>query len=122
MMDAKSSGKGKGGGQIWKVKKSIKKAGILPQHDWSNNEGSVFVRGLPPNCTDADLYEVFSPFGAIPANGVKAMKTFQTESCNGTGFVDFIDPEAAQAAIGALAGFMLPDGSSLQVSLKTAKK
>lgn len=80
------------------------------------DELQVFVRGLPADTSDADLYEIFGCFGGIPPRGVKAMLQ-EDGSCNGKGFVDFTTAEAAQAAT-SLDGMLLPDGSYLRVSIK----
>lgn len=116
------SGKGGGGqqgfGDLTLAKKGLGRGNALPGNQWSNDEGAVFVGGLPPGATDLDLYEIFSPFGAIPPRGVKVMKS-GGGTCSGIGFVDFIDPACAQAACATLNGYQAPDGITLQVRLKT---
>jgi polyadenylate-binding protein len=115
----KSSGKGKAGGapatfeSLWQ---SVKGAGILtPQK--VPDECQIYVKSLPADTTDADLYRLFSAFGAISPNGVKAMLNGDG-SCKGIGFVDYFDPEAAAAAVESLDGHTLPDGSCIGVSTK----
>jgi len=43
-------------------------------------------------------------------------------TCTSVGFVDFIDPYSAQAAIQALNGFALSDGTSLFLKTKSPGK
>jgi len=115
-------GKGKGVGcDIRTLKMGIFKANILPGGNRQPEENSLFIGSLPPDTTSLDLYELFSPFGAIGQRGVKAM-TSQTGECTGIGFVDFCDPLSAQTAIQTLNGTMMPDGSTLRISTKAPKK
>mmetsp|Transcript_106732 Transcript_106732/g.166696 ORF Transcript_106732/g.166696 Transcript_106732/m.166696 type:complete len:271 (+) Transcript_106732:36-848(+) len=80
-------------------------AGALPGGEkYENNEGALFVGALPPDTTDMDLYKIFSPFGAIAPQGVRAMQWWDTGACKGYGFVNFLDPLAAQTAISTLHG------------------
>merc|ERR1711879_361374 len=55
---------------------------------------------------------IFSPFGAIPSNGIKVLLT-DTGECRGIGFVNFLEPEPAQNALNTLNGTMLPSGKVL---------
>jgi len=98
--------KGKNGGapgSFQALFQSVKGGGVLgggtvPQ------ESQVFVKNLPPDTTDEGLYKLFSPFGAIPPGGVKAMMNADG-TCKGIGFIDFSEPSAAQTAVLALEGF-----------------
>jgi len=100
------AGKGKKGsapGSFQALFQSVKGGGVLgggtvPQ------ESQVFVKNLPPDTTDEGLYKLFSPFGAIPPNGIKAMMNADG-TCKGIGFVDFSEPSAAETAVAALEGF-----------------
>merc|ERR1711920_538491 len=83
-------------------------------------ENCLYVQGLPTNTTDLDLYQLFGPFGAIPAHGVKA-KLETDGSCAGCGWVDFNDPAHAQTAADFLNGLVLPDGCVLKVMKKRPK-
>mmetsp|Transcript_91040 Transcript_91040/g.229539 ORF Transcript_91040/g.229539 Transcript_91040/m.229539 type:complete len:405 (-) Transcript_91040:101-1315(-) len=115
-------GKGDGkGGSIAVLKKGLQKAGVLPGGRWTNDQGALYVRGLPADTTNADLYEIFSPFGAIPAQGCWAM-TAEDGTCKGYAFINFIKDEDAQNAIATLNGTMMPDGSTLEVKPKGAPK
>jgi len=110
-----------GGGSMSSVKKGLKGGHVMPVSEWSGDEGTVFVGGLPPGATDLDLYEIFAPFGAIPHRGVKVLPASGKNSgC--IGFVDFIDPSCAEAAAASMNGFTAQDGTSLQVRMKTPGK
>merc|ERR1719216_330257 len=73
------------------------KRGLLAFGNLPGTEGirphtnQLYVRGLPSDTTDADLLEIFAPFGAIPPRGVKVMNKGAQGTCNGTGWVDFND-------------------------------
>merc|ERR1712039_75766 len=116
----KGKGKGKGkGGDIRSLKMSLKTAGALPGGKWANDENALFVGNLPQDTTTEDLYEIFSPFGAIPSGGCKAMMT-EMGTCKGIGFVNFMDQSAVQTAIMSLNGATMSDGTTLKVSIKAA--
>jgi len=98
-------GKGqKGGapGSFQALFQSVKGGGILGGGTVPA-ENQVFVKNLPPDTTDEGLYKLFSPFGAIPPTGVKAMMNADG-TCKGIGFVDFSEPSAAETAVAALDG------------------
>merc|ERR1719215_310336 len=92
----------------------------LPGTGKKPDENCLYITGLPTNTTDHDLYRIFAPFGAIPANGVKA-KVNPDGTCSGVGFVDFNDPTHALAAQEALNGMVLPDGTTLMIRSKRPK-
>merc|ERR1719401_816221 len=117
MGKGKGKGKGKGGG-IKNLKMSLVTAGALPGGKWANDENALFVGGLPPDTTTDDLYEIFTPFGAIPSGGCKAMVDPESGTCKGIGFVNFLEMTAAQTAIMSLNGAAMPDGTMLKVSVK----
>merc|ERR1711972_705957 len=100
---------------------AAKRAGLLGGSGKVPPECMVYVKNLPSDTTDADLYRLFAPFGAIAPTGAKAMQT-EDGSCKGIGFVDYVDPTCAEAAISTLNNFTLPDGSSIQVSIKSASR
>merc|ERR1719491_1504356 len=98
--------KGKNGGapgSFQALFQSVKGGGVLGGGTVPE-ENQVFVKNLPPDTTNEGLYKLFSPFGAIPPNGVKAM-TNPDGTCKGFGFVDFSEPTSAQTAVLALEGF-----------------
>jgi len=84
-------------------------------------ECQVYIKGLPADTTNADLYDIFSPFGAIPPRGVKAMMT-EDGNCRGVGWVDFIDAECAKTAAQTLNGTMMVDGTTLRCHVKAEMK
>merc|ERR1712232_1241794 len=100
---------------------AIKKQGLLGGGGPVPNECQVYVRNLPCDTTDADLYRLFAPFGAIAPTGAKALQN-EDGSCKGIGFVDFAEASCAETAIATLSNFALPDGSSIQVSVKMGGK
>jgi len=118
----KDGGKGakgkKGGapGSFMALFQSVKGAGILGGGTIAA-ECQCYVKNLPSDTTDIDLYKLFSPFGGIPPTGVKAMMN-DDGSCKGFGFVDFVDPTAAATAVMTLDGHTLPDGSVVSVATK----
>jgi len=118
----KGAAGGKGGGKagtpgsFQSLFQSVKGAGILGGGTVPD-ECQVYIRNLPSDTTDLDLYRLFAPFGAIPPTGVKAMMN-PDGSCKGIGFVDLAEPDAAATAVMALDGHALPDGSSISVSTK----
>jgi len=110
-------GKGKKGGapgSFQALFQSVKGGGMLGGGK-APDECQVFLKNLPPDTTDFDLYKLCSPFGAIPPNGVKAMKG-DDGMCKGIGFVDFSDPTAAATAVMALDGQAGIGASSKQPS------
>jgi len=111
------SGKGYSGkrGGVKALKKGLFESGVLP--GWSNDEGAIYISGLPADTTDLDLYEIFAPFGPIPFKGVRAMMK-EGGQCKGYGFVNFLTAEAARNAIQSLDRTLLADGSSLRVMTK----
>jgi RNA recognition motif-containing protein len=113
---------GKGGDVEINTKGLIKgamKGGILPSFPGERPlENQLYVRGLPSDCTDRDVYELFAPFGAIPPKGILTKQ--QDGACTGVAFVDFLEAECAAYAAQSLNGFEAPDGSALQVTIKRA--
>jgi len=90
----------------------------LPANFGSGEEGSnLYVRGLPPQADDLYLYKVFAPLGAILS--VRSIVSPEKGGCAGYGFVKFATMEEANKAIILLSTTPLPDGTMLQVSVKT---
>merc|ERR1712039_374143 len=92
----------------------------LPGGRYVNDENCLFVGGLPADCTTQDLYNLFTPFGAIPAQGVKAM-TASDGRCSGIGFVNFLDPKSVELAVNTLHGTVMQSGKTLEVKIKVPK-
>merc|ERR1712129_20953 len=117
--NGKDSSKGGEKGMKGLLKGAIE-SGITP---WGERlqENCLHVSGLPGDCTDRDLYDLFAPFGAIAPKGVSVM--MKGTECSGVGFVDFLDNACAQTASQSLNGFRNEDGSmALQVTPKRAPK
>mmetsp|Transcript_81683 Transcript_81683/g.142061 ORF Transcript_81683/g.142061 Transcript_81683/m.142061 type:complete len:278 (-) Transcript_81683:84-917(-) len=115
-----SNGKsGKGGkDEVSKMKALIKgavKGGYVPSGD-RPEENCLYIQGLPGDCSDRDLYELFAPFGAIEVQGVKASQ--KGGQCSGIGFVDFSENAATMAAMQALNGLDNCEGGTLNVAQK----
>lgn len=58
---------------------------------------NLYIRGLNVNTTDKDLLALCSKYGKI--NSTKAIVDPSTNKCKGYGFVDFENPQAAEAAV-----------------------
>jgi RNA recognition motif-containing protein len=116
--DGKGKGKGKIG--IRDLFHGLCEAGALPGGaKYENDENTLYVKGLPSDTTDLDLYRIFSPFGSIAPQGIKAMLWRDSGLCKGFGFVNFMDPAASTAAVAALNGTTMGDeGATLEVMNK----
>merc|ERR1712039_435905 len=87
--------------------------GPRPGFVTGGDESNLYVKGLPAHADDLYLYRLFSPFGAIQS--VKAV----TGEGWATGFVKFSRDADAQGAVVSLTDQSLPDGSCIQISVKT---
>merc|ERR1719207_497406 len=70
------------------------------QQQESADDCSLFVRNIPENWEDGDVLKLFEPFGELFSH----MIMNDTRVKKRHGFVNFKDPEAAEAAIAALNG------------------
>lgn len=86
-----------------------------------HHKGQLYVAGLPPDTGNVHLYRLFAPFGAIGPKGVHAMMTPEGR-CKGIAFVNFLEEESAQLAIATYNGAVLPDGTTMKVSMKQPKE
>jgi len=78
-----------------------------------NDSSNLYVKGLPKHADELYLYKLFAPFGAITSVRASAADW-------GTiGFVKFVQAQDAEVAIEQISGQSQPDGSMLQVSVKT---
>ncbi|XP_004288906.1 PREDICTED: eukaryotic translation initiation factor 3 subunit G-like [Fragaria vesca subsp. vesca] len=68
-----------------------------------NDENSVRVSNLSEDARDADLYELFSPFGDISRAHVVLER--ETQVSRGFGFVNFVNKEHGRRAIDKLNGY-----------------
>uniref|UniRef100_A0A5S6QJG9 Protein alan shepard n=1 Tax=Trichuris muris TaxID=70415 RepID=A0A5S6QJG9_TRIMR len=64
------------------------------------SQTNLYIRGLPQNITDKDLYNMCQQYGKIVST--KAILDKSTNLCKGYGFVDFDSPEAAEKAVKVL--------------------
>lgn len=98
---------------------ALDNSGALPGgKTFTNDEGCIFVGGLPSDCTDYHLYRMFSSFGPISPKGIRAMKVPGSDQCKGFGFVNYLVPASAQVAIQTMNGMLMPDGRALKVTAK----
>jgi len=124
-------GGGKGGeggarGSVQMLKRNLISMGVLPGTKAGkgaklDDSCQLYIKGLPADCSDRDLADIFSPFGAIPPRGIKAMLDGEGQ-CTGVGFVDYMEAECAAAAVKAINGAMCSDGTSLRVCVKNSTK
>jgi len=105
-----------GGVDILSVKRGIMNANMLPGGRWKNDDKTVMIKNLPSNTSDKDLYDLFCPFGAIYAEGVRALLA-DDGSCKGTAYVNYLLKESSMAAVQALNGYQMPNGKALSVQL-----
>merc|ERR1719393_1187578 len=115
-------GMGMGGGPPASIKELLGAAkgnGVL-YADRVAPECQLYVRNLPHDTTDADMFKLFSSFGAIAPFGVKAMLN-DDGTCKGVGFVDFLDPTSATNAIAAMNGLTTNSGGSISCNIKIQK-
>lgn len=118
----KSYSKGGGAAGQWRgFLDTLQKGGLLPGSGTRPDDNCVYVKNLPADVSDLELYQLFSQFGAISHRGVTAMMN-NDGSCHGVGFVDFQDSLSAAAAVEALNGQLLPDGTAIYLNLKRSKK
>merc|ERR1712080_92710 len=110
-------GKDKKGGPMCTISEFITEliSGGLPGGDHNPNVNSVFVSGLPPDCTTENLYQIFATFGAVPPKGCR-LDANADGNCDGSGFVTFIESTSADMAVMALNGISLSDGQKLNVT------
>jgi len=73
----------------------------------SHEEAKLFVGGLPPAVTHAELVRLFATVG--PVFGVKVVLDRQTKLSKGFAFVEMATPADAQAALKKLDGHKLGD-------------
>jgi len=110
---------GPGGPLIRALVDGLKDSGAIPAGTKDcDDEATVVIGGLPYDTTDVDLYWIFAPFGPIPPSGVSVTRNANGQ-CNGDGFVVFLDAGAARASADTLNGTLMPDGSSVSVSIKS---
>mmetsp|Transcript_5758 Transcript_5758/g.13550 ORF Transcript_5758/g.13550 Transcript_5758/m.13550 type:complete len:121 (-) Transcript_5758:94-456(-) len=98
----------------------IERSGQLPGGtSWNNDENTLYVTGLPEDCTTEALYRIFAPFGSIAPQGCLAMSN-PDGSCKGFGFINYLEPGASAMAIETINAISFPDGSRLRVQIKNS--
>jgi len=78
-----------------------------------NDSSNLYVKGLPKHADELYMYKLFAPFGAITS--VRA----QAAEWGTIGFVKYVQSQDAEVAIENISGQSQPEGSILQVSVKT---
>lgn len=124
-----SKGAGKAGGKYQNASSggfkgylaSLAKSGKIPGVGSRPDEHCVYIKNLPPDTTNENLYQLFSVFGALAHGGVTAMLK-EDGACLGVGFVDFQDPISAATAVEVLNGTTMPDGTQLNLNIKRSRK
>ena len=95
---------------------------------------NLFIYHLPQNMTDADLVQLFSPYGEVISATVYIDKQTNLSKCFGKdfiateasycisllGFVSYNNPQSAQNALLQMNGYQV-DQKRLKVSLKKPK-
>lgn len=81
-------------------------------------QNKLFVGGLPWAVDDAQLQEVFAPYGEVTSARVVTDKF--TGKSRGFGFVEYATDEQAQAAVDALDGSDL-GGRAINVNIARPK-
>eukprot|EP00931_Biecheleriopsis_adriatica_P036442 TRINITY_DN20996_c0_g1_i1.p1 TRINITY_DN20996_c0_g1~~TRINITY_DN20996_c0_g1_i1.p1 ORF type:complete len:526 (-),score=101.02 TRINITY_DN20996_c0_g1_i1:165-1673(-) len=79
----------------------------------------LHIKGLASDIDDLWLYYVFAPFGGVTS--VILERDDASGNCTGEAFVKYGLPEDAQLAMETISGNPLPDGSVIEVTVKSGK-
>lgn len=104
-----------GGFGIKLLQEALEAAHALPSPKQASDKGVVYIKGLPADTTDLELYRMLAPFG--PLSCARALWN-DDGSCKGYGFANFLDATAAISAIQILNGTQMSNGATLQVVQK----
>ncbi|XP_065185941.1 CUGBP Elav-like family member 3-B [Sycon ciliatum] len=81
---------------------------------------NIYINNLPAYFMDFHLCQLFLNFGEVVSAKVFIDKYTYQSQC--FGFVSFANRQSASQAISTMNGWILSDGSKLQVSLKRAER
>ena len=96
-----------GGGMLRGTNPGMGPPPMVAQQYQAAVQSSICVKGMPTTADRLWLYENFARFGAIA--GMRILIDEQTGLCNGTAFINYGDPLAAQRARQAMSGMRAGD-------------
>jgi len=88
--------------------------GIFPQQENASDDSFLHISGLPEDCTDVQAYQLLSPFGSIPPDGIRLEYT--GGKCEVS--ARFVDPGSLSFAASTLDGYKTADGIELATCTK----
>ena len=77
--------------------------------DKEGRQSNLYVKNFGTNFGDRDLFNLFKTYGSIKSAKVRRLKIGMIEKPLGCGFVDFENPDEAEAARVALDGYALQE-------------
>lgn len=101
-----------------KLTKNFKNLDVKINFDTLTHPGNIYVRGLVPEVTTQDLFEIFKPFGEITSCKICFDEFGQSK---GYGFINFTNGNSADIAIEKLNGLLI-NGSKFYLNHHIAKK
>lgn len=88
----------------WRVNRAQKREDLSDESDYQQHRlmrSNLYLRNLHAGCTDQELQELFEEFGDV--ENARVLRDSHGES-KGVGFVQFVHPEDAEAAITGMNG------------------